>query len=233
MLNILTWLRGFKDKIANFSRLHCPAIHRRENKTKYRKMTWKPRSHVRILKYGMWTIRNNVRTLMQGLATRIFPRNIAITPAAQFFFCKLRGLLSASFPGFSPTCPYRAREGRETRDELKTTLRTRLGYCMALKRGEKSLSHVNMVARFLVLNKAWSWKMAEKWKKLTCMIFLCLIALKNETVIHIFFHRSHANGRLCQERLLRFGNVTPDLSSIFFWRCNLWELLLHARGPKG
>lgn len=48
------------------------------------------------------------------------------------------------------------------------------------------------------------------------MIFLCLIALKNKTVVHIFFHRSHANGPLCQERLLRFGNVTPDLSSIFF-----------------
>ena len=48
------------------------------------------------------------------------------------------------------------------------------------------------------------------------MIFLCLIALKNKTVIHIFFHRSHANGPLCKERLLRFGNVTPDLSSIFF-----------------
>lgn len=96
----------------------------------------------------------------------IFPRNIALTPAAQFFFWKLRRLLSASFPGFSPTCPYRGREGRKTRDELKRTLRTRLGYCMALKRGEKSLSHVNMVARFLVPNKAWSWNMAEKMKKI-------------------------------------------------------------------
>ena len=30
-----------------------------------------------------------------------------------------------------------------------------------------------------------------------------------------YFHRSHANGRLCQERLLRSGNVRSDLSSKF------------------
>ena len=43
---------------SNFSRLHCLAIPKRvehkENQTKYRKMTRKPRSHVRILIYRTW-----------------------------------------------------------------------------------------------------------------------------------------------------------------------------------
>ena len=33
-LKILTWLRGFRSKIANFSRLHCLVIARRELSTK-------------------------------------------------------------------------------------------------------------------------------------------------------------------------------------------------------
>ena len=33
-LKILTWLRGFRFRIANFSRLHCLAILRRELNTK-------------------------------------------------------------------------------------------------------------------------------------------------------------------------------------------------------
>ena len=58
---ILTWLRGFRLKIANFLRLHCVAITRRElntNKTKpkYRKMSRKPRTFVRILIHRTWAI---------------------------------------------------------------------------------------------------------------------------------------------------------------------------------
>ena len=33
-IKILTWLRGFRDKIANFSRLYCPEIPRRDLSTK-------------------------------------------------------------------------------------------------------------------------------------------------------------------------------------------------------
>ena len=48
------------DKIVNFSRPHCLAIPRRdehrENQTKYRKMTRKSRSHVRILIWQTWAI---------------------------------------------------------------------------------------------------------------------------------------------------------------------------------
>ena len=51
-IKILTWLRGCRVKIANFSRLHRLAISRRierkENQTN-RKMTRETRSHVRIL----------------------------------------------------------------------------------------------------------------------------------------------------------------------------------------
>ena len=60
---ILTWLRGFRVKVANF---HDSIIsqfpeetraQRKPNLTKYRKMTRKPRSHVRILIYRTWAIR--------------------------------------------------------------------------------------------------------------------------------------------------------------------------------
>ena len=58
-INILTWLRGFRVKIAKFLRLHCLAIPRRDSKTKkyqtkYRKMTRKPRNPIRLLIYRTW-----------------------------------------------------------------------------------------------------------------------------------------------------------------------------------
>ena len=50
--------------------------------------------------------------------------------------------------------------------------------------------------------------MAEKKKKnLTCMTLLCMIALRNKTVAHIFLLSfNNANGHLCQERFLRSRN---------------------------
>ena len=59
-ITILTWLRGFRVKVAKFLRLHCLAIPRRDLKTKktkpniLRKMTRKPRNPVRILIYRTW-----------------------------------------------------------------------------------------------------------------------------------------------------------------------------------
>ena len=57
---IQAWLRGFWVKIANFSSFFCPPIPKRlrykENNTKYRSLTRKPRSHVRILIYRTWPI---------------------------------------------------------------------------------------------------------------------------------------------------------------------------------
>ena len=57
----LTWLRGLRDKIANFLRLHCLAIPRRDLSTKKTKPnieTWPEilGCHVRILIYWMWAI---------------------------------------------------------------------------------------------------------------------------------------------------------------------------------
>ena len=61
---ILTWLRGFRVKVANF---HDSIVsqfpeetraQRKPNLTKYRKMTRKPRSYVRILIYRTWAMRN-------------------------------------------------------------------------------------------------------------------------------------------------------------------------------
>ena len=47
----------------------------------------------------------------------------------------------------------------------------------------------------------------KKWKKLTCMTFLCIIALRNKTVSHAFlWWLDNVKGRLCQERLLRSRN---------------------------
>ena len=67
LVKILTWLRGlakFRVKIANFSRLHCLAIPRKELSTKKTKPNiekWPEnlggsRSHVRILIYRTWAI---------------------------------------------------------------------------------------------------------------------------------------------------------------------------------
>ena len=55
---ILTLLRGFRDKIANFSQLHCLTIPRRDLSTKKIKPNiekW-PESHVRILIYLTFAI---------------------------------------------------------------------------------------------------------------------------------------------------------------------------------
>ena len=61
-INIQAWVRGFRIKIANFSSFFCPSIPIRDlirykrNNTKYRSLTWKPQSHVRILIYRTWPI---------------------------------------------------------------------------------------------------------------------------------------------------------------------------------
>ena len=57
-IKILTWLRGFRVKTTNLSRLHYSQrrLEHKENQTKYRKMTRKPRSHVRIIIYRTWAI---------------------------------------------------------------------------------------------------------------------------------------------------------------------------------
>ena len=64
---ILTWLRGFREKIANFSPLDCLAIPRVDLSTKKtkpnKKMTRKPRSHVRISVYRTWAILYSLKGL--------------------------------------------------------------------------------------------------------------------------------------------------------------------------
>ena len=60
-INIPTWLRGFRAKIVNFFKfILSPNSQKRlgykENTTKYRSLSWKPRSHVRILIYRTWPI---------------------------------------------------------------------------------------------------------------------------------------------------------------------------------
>ena len=47
----------------------------------------------------------------------------------------------------------------------------------------------------------------KRKKKLACMTFLCMTAPRNKTVAHTFRSSfDNANGRLCQERLLRSRN---------------------------
>ena len=61
--------------------------------------------------------------------------------------------------------------------------------------------------------------MAEKTIKMTCMTFLCIIALRKKTVAHTFLPSlDNANGLLCQERLLRSRNFAT---------------ILHLRKEKG
>ena len=60
-INILAWVRGFRVKIAKFfvcllSLNSQKRLVYKEHNTKYRSLTWKPRSHVRILTYWSWPI---------------------------------------------------------------------------------------------------------------------------------------------------------------------------------
>ena len=71
-IKILTRLQGFSDKIANFSRLHCLAISRRDLSTKRPKPNikkWrcrKHRSHVRMLIYRTWEDKNKSQVKTVG-----------------------------------------------------------------------------------------------------------------------------------------------------------------------
>ena len=75
-----------------------------------------------------------------------------------------------------------------------------------------------MVANFLDLNKPWCCKYDRKKKRKKgyvslCMAFLCIIAHRNETVGHTFLPSfENANGRLCQERLIRSRNFAPTVT---------------------
>ena len=65
----------------------------------------------------------------------------------------------------------------------------------------KSLRYVAMVAKLLDFNKLW-----QKKQKNDVHGFPCMIALKqnHKTVVYNFLPTyENANGRLCQERLLR------------------------------
>ena len=64
-IKILTWLRGFTDKMANFSRLDLTRhsqrrLEQKETQTKHRNTTKELRSHVRILIYRTGFQRDNL-----------------------------------------------------------------------------------------------------------------------------------------------------------------------------
>ena len=75
-IKILTLLPGFRVKIAIFSRLHCLAIPK-EKETKQRKMTRKPRSHVRILIY-------RTHGLMSKVENGVLKRYLKYLPSDKF-----------------------------------------------------------------------------------------------------------------------------------------------------
>ena len=67
-----------------------------------------------------------------------------------------------------------------------------------------------MVAKFLDLDNLWSCKHDRKKRRkiLTRITILCMIAFGDKTVAHNFIPSfDNANGRLCQERLLRTRNL--------------------------
>ena len=75
-------------------------------------------------------------------------------------------------------------------------------------REEKSLRLVTTVAKPLDINKPWSCKHDRENKKNVSMTFLCMIALRNKTVPHVFLPSfNNTNGCLRQERLLRSRNL--------------------------
>ena len=81
-------------------------------------------------------------------------------------------------------------------------------FYIIFNRERKCLRDVAMVAKYPDLNRQWSCKYGRKKNGHDCMTFLCMIALRNRTVAHTFLPSfDNANGRLCQERLLRSRNL--------------------------
>ena len=81
-------------------------------------------------------------------------------------------------------------------------------FYIIFNREKKCLGHVAMVAKFPELNKQWSCKYGREKNWHYCMTLLYMITLRNKTVAHTFLPSfNNANGRLCQERLLRSRNL--------------------------
>ena len=81
---------------------------------------------------------------------------------------------------------------------------TKLIALCRLHREEKLLRRVAMVAKFLDLNMPGPANVAKKKKIAKTLTVKDFPELRNKIVAHIF--PSYANGRLCQEILLRFRN---------------------------
>ena len=98
------------------------------------------------------------------------------------------------------------------------------------------------------VTKRWSCKHGRKkkgTKKLKCLTFICMIALRNKTVAHFLIPSfDNANSRLCQERVLGcrnfatvyFGNMTshfyPLLLIIFNYCLYYLTLCSHPADPR-
>ena len=93
-INILAWPRGFRVKICKFFyfllSLNSPKrLGYKENNTKYRILTRKPRSHVRILIYRTWPIPcYKFRSLVSCTQSFTHPEAWELEIVAQSFTCR-------------------------------------------------------------------------------------------------------------------------------------------------
>ena len=82
---------------------------------------------------------------------------------------------------------------------------------------EKSFRHVTMVKKFLDLNKPWFCTYGRKIikKKLTCMAFLYMIALRNKTVAHTFLpsfgNANYGHGNVTSHFFLSIDGFHSDV----------------------
>lgn len=69
-------------------------------------------------------------------------------------------------------------------------------FYIIFNREKKCLRHFAVVAKCRDLNKQWSFKYGRKKNLHECMTFLCMITLRNKTVVHTFPPSfDNANGR--------------------------------------
>ena len=87
----------------------------------------------------------------------------------------------------------------------------------SLRKAAAALRHVAMVENFWISTNPWSCNGRKKRrkKKKTCMTFLCMIALRNNTAAHTFYHRWTMLMSVCPyKRDCYLGNVTSYVSSL-------------------
>ena len=107
--------------------------------------------------------------------------------------------------------------GDDTQRLVSCVVWTRNFADSSLRKAAAALRHVAMVENFWISTNPWpcNGRKKRRKKKKTCMTFLCMIALRNNTAAHTFYHRWTMLMSVCPyKRDCYLGNVTSYVSSL-------------------